>query len=110
MAVGAEEDRHLRPVATEHQAAEKGADLDALRPLRGAQHGGNEAAVGIEDDDRLKAVVVVVGVEQTQLLAAVDSIEGVVDVEGDPPRHLAKRPAIEIDQSTAEVQQRAYIR
>jgi hypothetical protein len=58
----------------------------------------------------LKAVVVVVGVEQTQLLAAVDSIEGVVDVEGDPPRHLAKRRAIEIDQSTAEAQQRAYIR
>jgi len=38
------------------------------------------------------------------------SIEGVVNVEGDPPRHLAKRPAIEIDQSTAEAQQRAYIR
>ena len=32
------------------------------------------------------------GVEQTQLLAAVDSIEGVVDVEGDPPRHLGNDP------------------
>ena len=50
------------------------------------------------------------GVEQSQLLAAVDSIEGVVNVEDDPPRHLAKRPAIEIDESAAEAQQRAYIR
>src|SRR5512144_2980185 len=64
----------------------------------------NEAAVFVQDDDRLEAIVVVMGVEQSQLLAAVDSIEGVVNVEGDPPRHLAKRPAIEIDQSTAEAQ------
>src|SRR5512144_3160393 len=112
VAVGADEDRHLRPVAADgpHQAAEEGADFDALRPLRRAQDGGDEAAVFVQDDDRLEAVVVVMGVEQSQLLAAVDSIEGVVNVEGDPPRHLAKRPAIEIDQSTAKAQQRAYIR
>src|SRR5512147_2823150 len=34
VAVGADEDRHLRPVAADrpHQAAEEGADFDALRP------------------------------------------------------------------------------
>src|SRR5512147_1097521 len=62
------------------QAPEKGADLDTLRPLRRAQDGGNEATVGVEDDDRLEAVVVIVGVEQAQLLAAVHRIEGVVNV------------------------------
>jgi hypothetical protein len=57
---------HLRPVGTDRadQAPEKGADLDTLWPLRRAQDGGDEAAVGVEDDDRLEAVVVVVGVEQ----------------------------------------------
>jgi hypothetical protein len=41
------------------QAPEKGADLDTLRPLRRAQDGGNEATVGVEDDDRLEAVFVI---------------------------------------------------
>src|SRR5512147_164578 len=112
VAVGADQDLHIRPVGADRpqQATEKGADLDALRPLRRAKDGGDETAVLVEDDDRLEAVLVVMGVEQAQLLAAVDRMEGVVNVEGDPPRHLAKRPAIEIDQSTAEAQQRAYIR
>ena len=112
MAVGAHQDRHLRPVGADrpHQAAEKGADLDALRPLRRAQDGGDEAAVAIEDDDRLEAVVVVMGVEQAQLLAAVHRIEGVVDVEGDAPRHLAERAAVEVDQGPAQAQQRPRIR
>jgi hypothetical protein len=44
------------------QAPEKGADLDAPRPLRRAQDGGDEAALAIEDDDRLEAVVVIMGV------------------------------------------------
>jgi hypothetical protein len=95
VAVGADQDRHPRPGGADgaHQAAEKGPDLDALRPLRRAQDGGDEAAVGIEDDDRLKPVVVVMGVEQPQLLAAVDRVEGVVDVESNPPRHLWRNDA-----------------
>ena len=64
----ADQDRHLWPV---------GADLDALQPLRRAQEGGDEAALAIEDNDRLETVVVVMGVEQPQLLAAVHRIEGV---------------------------------
>ena len=76
----------------------------------GRSSGGDEAAIAIEDDDRLEAVVVVVGVEQPQLLAAVHRIEGVVDIQRDPPRHLAERGAVEIDQGTAEAQQRPRIR
>ena len=92
-----------------HQAAQKRPDLDALRPLRRTQDGGNEAALAIEDDDRLEAVVVVRGVEQAQLLAAVHRIEGVVDIQRDPPRHLAERAAPDVDQSPAEAQQRPRI-
>ena len=112
MAVGANEDLHLRPVGADRadQAAQKRPDLDALRPLRRAQEGGDEAALGIEDDDRLEAVFVVVGVEQAQLLAAVHRVEGVVDVERDPPRHLAERAAVDVDQSPAQAQQRPRIR
>jgi hypothetical protein len=112
MAVGTNEDLDRGPMAADrpHQATEKGADLDALRPLRRAQDGGDEAPLAIEDDDRLEAVFVVMGVEQPQLLAAVHRIEGVVDIQRDPPRHLAKRCAVEIDQGTAEAQQRPRIR
>jgi hypothetical protein len=45
-----------------------------------AQEGDDEATIDIEDNDRLEAVVVVMGVEQAQLLAAMHRIEGVVDV------------------------------
>src|SRR5512132_1716855 len=77
VAVGAQQDVHLRPVGADRadQAPEKGADLDALRPLRRAQDGGDEAALAIEDDDRLEAVVVIMGVEQALLLATVYRVE-----------------------------------
>ena len=112
MAVGAKEDLHLRPGGSDRadEAAQKRPDLDALRPLGRAQQGGDEATLGIEDDDRLEAVVVVMGVEQAQLLAAVHRIEGVVDVEDDALRHLAERAAVDIDQSPAQAQQRPRIR
>ncbi|ESW65603.1 hypothetical protein X769_32060 [Mesorhizobium sp. LSJC268A00] len=38
-----------------------------------------------------------VGIEQAKLLASVHSVEGVVNVEYDPLRHLPERGAIEID-------------
>ena len=73
VAVGADEDRHLRPVGPDHahQAAEKSPDLAAARPFRRAQECSDEATILVEDDDRLETVVVVVGIEQAQLLAAV---------------------------------------
>ena len=112
VAVGAQQDGHLRPIGADRadQAPEKGADLDALRPLRRAQDGGDEAALAIEDDDRLEAVVVIMGVEQAQLLAAVHRVEGVVDIEDDALRHLPERAAVDVDQSPAQAQQRPRIR
>ena len=50
------------------------------------------------------------GVEQPQLLAAVNRVEGVVDVERDPLGNLAERRAIEIDHGAAHAQQRADVR
>ena len=40
------------------------------------------------DMDRLKAAAVVVGVEERELLAAVDPVLGVVDIEHDAPGDL----------------------
>jgi len=74
-----------------------GGDLAAFRTPGRAQHRGHEPAGAVEDDDGLEAVVVVMGVEQPQLLAAVRRIEGVADVERDPLRHLCEGGAIEPD-------------
>ena len=46
------------------QTAHKAADLDPARPLAGSQQGGDKTALCVEHNDRLKAVIVVVGVEQ----------------------------------------------
>src|SRR6266542_1594457 len=112
VAVGADEDRHLRPVGPDraHQAAEKSPDLAAARPFRRAQERSDEATILVEDDDRLETVVVVVGIEQAQLLAAVHRIEGVVDIEDDALRHLPERAAVDIDQSPTKAQQCPRIR
>ena len=50
VAVGAQQDLRLRPSGADRadQAPEKGADLDALRPLRRAQDGGDEAALAMK--------------------------------------------------------------
>src|SRR4051795_7005737 len=77
MAVSAPQDLRLRPVGADgpEQPAQEGADVRALRALGGPQHGRDEAALTIEDDDRLEPVFVVVGIEQPQLLAAVHGVE-----------------------------------
>ena len=49
------------------------------------------------DVDRLEAAAVVVGVEQRQLLAAVNPVLGVVDVEHDAARHLLEAVAEHLD-------------
>jgi hypothetical protein len=56
VAVGAQQDLHLRPGGADRadQAAEKSPDLDAFRSFRRAQDGGDEATILVEDDDRLK--------------------------------------------------------
>ena len=112
MAVGADQDLDARPVVADgaHQPAQAGADLGAGGAAGRAQQGGDGPALAIEHHDRLEAVVVVVGVEQPQLLAAMHGIKAVVDVEHDAARHLAEGGAVEFDHGPAHAQQGADIR
>ena len=109
--VGAQKDFGARPVGADgaQQPAQEGSDFLAAGPLGGAQHGGDEAARAVEHHDRLKSVFVVMGVEQPELLAAVNRVERVVEVERDPLGNLAERRAIEIDHGAAHPQQRAGV-
>ena len=70
----------------------------------------HKAPLAVEDDDRLETVIVVKGIEQAQLLAAVHAVEGVVDIEHDALGHLPERSAVLPDQRSAEAQQRPHIR
>jgi hypothetical protein len=69
------------------------------------KNGGDEAALSIEHDDRLKAVFVVMRIEQPQLLPAMDRVERVVDVKRDPFGNPLERFAIEIDHGATHAQQ-----
>src|SRR5271165_627753 len=96
MAVGAQQDLGFGPMGSDRaqQPAEEGFDLLAARPLGGTKHGGDEAALGVE---------------QPQLLAAVDRVERVVDVERDAFGSRGKGLAIEIDHGAAHPQQGANV-
>src|ERR1039458_3927252 len=107
MTVGAQQDLGLRPVGADcaQQAAQEAADLLASGPFGGTKNGGDEAALAIEHDDRLKAVFVVMRIEQPQLLPAMDRVERVVDVERDPFGNPLEGFAIKIDHGAAHAQQ-----
>jgi hypothetical protein len=92
MTVGAQHDFGPRPVRADgaQQPAQDGHDLLAAWPFGGTQHGGDETARAVEHDDRLKAVFIVMRVEQTQLLAAMHRVERVVDIERYAPGYLVK--------------------
>ena len=112
MAIGAQQDLGAGPASADgaRQPAQEGHDLGAARPFGGTKHGGDEAALAIEHHDRLKAVLVVMGVEQPQLLAAVHRVERVVDIERDPFGNLGERVAIKIDHRPTHPHQRANVR
>src|SRR5258707_87404 len=111
MTVGAEQDFRPRPMAPDRaeQAPEKRLNLLAARTFCGPQDACDKAAFAVEDDDGLKTVFVIMRVEEAQLLAAMHGIEGIVDVEHDPFRHLLERLTIKIDHGTPHPQQRARI-
>ena len=70
-----------------------GPHLDAGRRLARTQHQGHRAAaLGVVDVDGQEAALVVVGVEQRQLLVAVDDVAGIVEVE----RHRLGFPRVGI--------------
>jgi len=50
------------------------------------------------------------GVEQRQLLAAVNGVERIVDVEGDPLGNRSERSAIQFDHGAAHPHERAHVR
>ena len=81
-----------------HDMAQHERHLGTVRGLAGAQdHRHRLAAGGLVDVDRQEAAAVVVGVEQGQLLLAVNPILGVVDVEHDAARHLLEAVAEQLD-------------
>jgi len=65
MAVDAQQDLDLWPMVAQgaDQTAHKAVDLDPARPLAGPQWRGYKTALRVEHNDRLEAVIVVVGVE-----------------------------------------------
>jgi hypothetical protein len=75
-------------------------------PLGGTKNGGDEATPAIEHDDRLKTVFVVVSIEQRQLLAAMNRVERIIDVERDP---FGNPLEIKIDHGAAHSQQSTSI-
>jgi hypothetical protein len=111
MAVATQHDLHSWPVATDRgdQTLQPAHDLAAARPTSRTQHGGDHAAGVIENHDRLEAILIMMRIEQAQLLAAMHSIEGVVDIERDAARHLAEALAIVIDHGSSHAQQGAGI-
>ena len=112
MAVAADQDLRGGPIGPDgaEQAAQERADFHATGTLGRTQHGGYEPPVPVEDHDRLEAVLVIMRVEQTELLAAVDGVERVIEIEHDPLGHGGVRRAIEIDERLLHAQQRADIR
>src|ERR1700739_3858738 len=85
MAVGAQQDLDLGPMAADgaDEAAHQAANLHPARPLARPQQRGDKTTLSIKYDDRLEPIIVVVGVEQTELLAAVHPVERIVDIEAD---------------------------
>ncbi len=106
VAVGTQQDLDPGPSGADRtdEAAKEGADLTPARALARPQQRGHEAALAVEDDNRLEAVIVVIGVEQAQLLAAMHAVEGVVDIKDDALWHLPKRGAVLLDQRPAQAQ------
>ena len=111
-AVGPHQDLGAGPASADgaYEPAQEGLDLGAARPFGGTKHSGDEPALAVEHDDRLKAVFVIVGVEQPQLLAAMHRIEGIVDIERHPFGSPGEQLAIEVDHRPTHSQQRANVR
>ena len=100
MAVAAHHDVDRRPAGADmaDDMAQHQRHLGPVRRLAGAQDDRHRlAGRRLVDVDRQKAAAVVIGVEQRQLLAAVNPVLGVVDVEQDAARHLLEAVAEHLD-------------
>ena len=113
VAVAADGDPGRGPAAADRpdETAQMAAHLLARRCLARPQDHRDRAGRGrVVDVDRQKAALVVMGVEQRQLLTAVDDIERVVDVEHHRRRRRGIAGTVELDQDPAEPQQIAQAR
>src|SRR5208283_998474 len=97
-------------LAGRRTAVKESLDFLTAGPLGGPKDGGDEATLAVEHDDRLKAILVIMRVEQPQLLAAMHRIERVVDVERDSLRNFSEGLAIKINHRPAHAQQGANVR
>lgn len=112
MAVGPDQNTGIGPVAADHphKAAQVGTNFGTARPFSRTQHCGNEPALNIKDDNRLGAVFIIMGIEQTKLLATMNGITGIIDIKHDPLRHLPVRGAVKVDHCLAHGKKFANIR
>ena len=76
---------------------DQGQDLAAARRRRLPQHGHDQPAAGVEDVDRQKAPIIVVGVELAQLLLAVNPIKAFVEIQGEVAGDDRETVAIQVD-------------
>ena len=85
MAVGVQQDLHARPVGADgaHKPTRKGLISLPRGRLARRTTAVDEPTLAAEHDDQLEAVLFIMGVEQRQLLTAVDSVQRGVGVEGD---------------------------
>jgi hypothetical protein len=84
MAIASERDARVRPTLpnTPHETAHMCTHLNAARRLAGSQHHRDGAtAFGVVDMDRKEAAFVIMGIEQRELLMAVDDVTRVIDIE-----------------------------
>ena len=77
-------------------------------PIARAQKRENRLVRGcLVDVDGLEALVVIMRVEQRQLLAPVDGIAGIVDIENDALRHPLEAGAKQVDQGKPQTRRRS---
>ena len=100
MTVAAQRDAGFGPVRldTPVQSADMAGDLGARRRLAGAQqHRHRPAGGGVVDMERQEAALSVMAIPERQLLAAVDDVDRLVDVERYRRRRLWITGAVEVD-------------
>jgi hypothetical protein len=107
VAVGPHQDLNSRPARAQRpdQPPQQRPRLFAARPLARSQQRGHEASLAVEHDNRLEPVIVMEGIEQSQLLAAVYPVKSIVDVEHDVLGRIPEGRAVLIDQGAGRAQQ-----
>jgi hypothetical protein len=100
VAVAAHQDLHPGPAGADRLAdvAQDESDLGAGRCLAWPEDHRERLAAGrLVEVDRQEAAAVVVGVEQRELLAAIDPVRGVVDVEHEASGQVVEAVAEQLD-------------